>query len=199
MRTDGGPKTCVEKAANTVEIANPLTIHATMYALGDKYQVAGLCALAKMKFEACLSEHAQSEDFITAVQIAYSSTPDTNRGLRDAVVNAFRTEFKTDIKQMPGAEAKLDCIDELSFLLIKSWPAKIEPEKPAPMSTTAGVFGGRAASPAARVSQPAPTGTSSIFALPVAQPASGSSRPLFGGSQPPAATTTLSLFGNPRP
>jgi hypothetical protein len=187
MRTDGGPKTCVEKAANTVEIANPLTIHATMYALGDKYQVAGLCALAKMKFEACLSEHVQSEDFITAVQIAYSSTPDTNRGLRDAVVNAFRTEFKTDIKQMPGAEAKLDCIDELSFLLIKSWPAKIEPEKPVPMSTTAGV------------SQPAPTGTSSIFALPVAQPASGSSRPLFGGSQPPAATTTLSLFGNPRP
>jgi hypothetical protein len=117
----------VEKAPNTVEVENPLTIHATMYALGDKYQVDGLSQLAKEKFESCLHHHAHSEDFITAVQLAYSSTPDTNRGLRDVVLSAFRTQFNIDITKMPGAEDKLDTIDELSFLLIKAWPVKTEP------------------------------------------------------------------------
>jgi hypothetical protein len=123
----------VEKAPNTVEVENPLTIHATMYALGDKYQVDGLSQLAREKFESCLHHHAHSEDFITAVQLAYSSTPDTNRGLRDVVLSAFRTQFNIDITKMPGAEAKLDTIDELSFLLIKAWPVKTEPPMvPAP-------------------------------------------------------------------
>jgi len=100
MNVNAGPKpyVVVEKADDAIEVANPLTIHAKMYALGDKYQVEGLCDLAKRKFETCLSEHAHSEDFIEAVQIAYSTTPDSNRGLRDAVISAFRTEFKTDIK-----------------------------------------------------------------------------------------------------
>jgi hypothetical protein len=117
----------VEKAPNTVEVDNPLTIHATMYALGDKYQVDGLSQLAREKFESCLHHHAHSEDFVTAVQLVYSSTPDTNRGLRDVVLSAFRTQFNVDITKMPGAEDKLDTIDELSFLLIKSWPLKSEP------------------------------------------------------------------------
>jgi hypothetical protein len=124
----------VEKAANTVEVANPLTIHATMYALGDKYQVDGLCQLAKEKFESCLHHHAHTEDFVSAVQLAYSSTPDTNRGLRDVVLNAFRTQFKVDVKGIPGAEEKLDSIDELSFALIKSWPVKTEPVKSEPVA-----------------------------------------------------------------
>jgi hypothetical protein len=134
-----------EKTANAVEVANPLTIHASMYALGDKYQVDGLSQLAKEKFESCLHHHAHSEDLITAVQIAYSTTPDSNRGLRDSVMDAFRVHFKTDVASIPGAEAKLDTIDELSFLLIKSWPAKTENKKPAAplFSSTIGsnVFG----------------------------------------------------------
>jgi len=162
--------TVVQIQPNMVEVVNPLTIHATMYALGDKYQVEGLGELAKVKFESCLAEHAQSEDFVNAVQIAYSSTPDSNRGLRDAVVKAFRTVFRTDIKQIPGAEAKLDCIDELSLLLIKSWPIKIESDKPAQTNFASGSFFGGAqpvANPSARGSQ-APHG--SLFAQ--AQPAS---------------------------
>ena len=119
----------VEKLANGLEVLNPLTIHATMYALADKYQVDGLGKLAKDKFEACLHHHSNSEDFVAAVQIAYGSTPETNRGLRDAVVKAFSMYFKVNISEIPGAEAKLETIDELSFLLIKSWPLKTKPQK----------------------------------------------------------------------
>jgi hypothetical protein len=118
-----------EKTYYAMQVAEPLAIHASMYALGDKYQVEGLSQLAKEKFESCLHHHVHSEDFISAVQIAYSTTPDSNRGLRDSVMDAFRIHFKTDVASIPGAEAKLDSIDELSFLLIKSWPTKVEPPK----------------------------------------------------------------------
>jgi hypothetical protein len=110
-----------------VQIANPLTIHATMYALADKYQVLGLSQTAKVKFEQTLNQHVDSEDFIAAVQLAYSTTPETDRGLRDAVVQAFLVYYKVDITELPGMESKLDTIDELSFLLLKSWPRKTEP------------------------------------------------------------------------
>ena len=124
----------VVKPANGVQVANPLTIHATMYALADKYQVEGLAPLAKEKFESCLHHHANSEDFVAAVQLAYGGTPESNRGLRDIVVKAFLTHFKVDIRGIPGFEAKMETIDDLAFLLIKAWPLKTE----APASTETG-------------------------------------------------------------
>lgn len=168
----------VEKAQSVIEVVNPLTIHATMYALADKYQVDGLGRLAKEKFESCLHHHANSDDFVNAVQIAYSSTPDSNRGLRDAVVKAFLKHFKIDLKDIPGIETKLESIDELSFLLIKSWPAKTEPPKPAESVArhpSGGLFGG------------------------------GSSASAFGRSPQPSTTTlfggasSASGFGRPQP
>jgi hypothetical protein len=109
-----------------------------MHALADKYHVNGLGEVAKAKFEVCLRHHVNSQDFVTAVQLAYSSTPESNRGLRDAVVNAFLVHFQVKITEVPGLEAKLDTIDELSFLLMKSWPHKTEKSKP--------IFGSAAAS-----------------------------------------------------
>ncbi|KAF1915882.1 hypothetical protein BDU57DRAFT_556238 [Ampelomyces quisqualis] len=149
-----------QKGASLIEVANPLTIHATMYALGDKYQVEGLCYVATQKFESCLPHHAYSEDFVSAVQIAYSSTPDSNRGLRDSVLAAFHTHFQTDISQIPGAEAKLNSIDELSFLLITSWPVKVQQAKAVETSGAVSKFAVGDAQAATRIppetSDPAP-------------------------------------------
>lgn len=113
-----------DKPACSVEVANPLTIHAKMYALADKYQVKGLGPLTRAKFEACFRHHVYTEDFPAAVQIAYSTTPESNRDLRDTVLRAFLVHFKVNLASIPGIEAKLDCIDDLSFLLIKAWPTK---------------------------------------------------------------------------
>jgi len=114
---------------DSVQVEEPLTIHATMYALADKYQVAGLGDLARDKFEKTLYHHSNSEDFVNAVEIAYTSTPESNRGLRLAVLRAFRICFQVDVTEIPGFEAKLETIDQLSFLLIKSWPTKTEPAR----------------------------------------------------------------------
>ncbi|KAH8724450.1 hypothetical protein GQ44DRAFT_740330 [Phaeosphaeriaceae sp. PMI808] len=121
-----GDTKVIPRFNDTAEVANPLTIHTTMYALGDKYGVQGLCDLAKEKFESCLDLHVHSEDFTTAIQLAYSTTPDSNRGLRDVIVEAFRRYFNLRLAEMPGVEAKLDSLDKLSMLLIKSWPVKTE-------------------------------------------------------------------------
>jgi hypothetical protein len=153
-----------EKPRNTIEVNEPLTIHATMYALADKYHVNGLAEVAKAKFEACVRHHVDSEDFVNAVQLAYSSTPESNRGLRDAVVNAFLVHFQVKITDVPGLEAKLDTIDELSFLLMKSWPHKTEKSKPfsgfaaASVKPTSNLFGAPA------TLAPPSSGTGSLFA-----------------------------------
>lgn len=190
-----------EKTAYAMEVAEPLTIHASMYALGDKYQVEGLSQLAKEKFESCLHHHAHSVDFISAVQIAYSTTPDSNRELRDTVMDAFRKHFMTDVASIPGAEAKLDSIDELSFLLIKSWPSKVAPTKMEgkPSASTIATTGFVSLPPAPPglfgLRPPLPPDTS-------ASPQPATTAGLFGARQPPVPTssaqTYTTLFGTRR-
>jgi hypothetical protein len=54
-------------ADNAFQVVNPLTIHATVYGLGDQNEVNGLCELAKERIESCLNHHANSDDFVSAV------------------------------------------------------------------------------------------------------------------------------------
>jgi hypothetical protein len=125
----------VDEASRQIQISTPLSIHADMYALGDKYQVAGLQYLAASKFKACLAHHRNSPDFITALQTVYTSTPDSNRMLRDVVVQGFKDHFGIDITKDPAIEAKLDTIDELSLALLSSWPKNVDPPKVVKAST----------------------------------------------------------------
>ncbi|KAI0584083.1 Kelch repeat and BTB domain-containing protein 1 [Pyrenophora tritici-repentis] len=165
-----------ETICKGIQVKEPLTIHATMYALADKYQVAGLGGVAKAKFEETLHHHSNSVDFINAVQIAYSSTPDSNRGLRDTVVRAFRVHFQVNVAEIPGLEAKLETIDKLSFLLIKSWPKKTEPAQ----SGYAGLFGSSASS-----ERKSATPVPSLFGTMPRPPVTGglaASAPLFTAS-----------------
>ncbi|KKZ63843.1 hypothetical protein EMCG_01850 [[Emmonsia] crescens] len=63
-----------------------LTIHAKVYCLGEKYLINSLKALALQKFKATAREHWDVNDFLEAAKQAYTSTIETDRGLRDAVI-----------------------------------------------------------------------------------------------------------------
>lgn len=104
-----------------LQVTNSLVIHASMYALADKYGVHKLVLEAQMKFGDTLRDHWASEDFVDAVAIAYRSTPDTNRGLRDEVVKAFKTYLDFDVADVPGIEEKLHEFDNLTFTVLKQW------------------------------------------------------------------------------
>lgn len=80
-----------------------LVTHAKVYAIAEKYGIRALKALAKKKFAAQTAYHWDSPEFPLAMQEAYESTIDTDRGLRDIVINMFRAY--PEIAQRKDVEA----------------------------------------------------------------------------------------------
>jgi len=68
-----------------------LITHAKVYAIAEKYGITGLKALARTKFASQLTVHRDSSELPEALQEVYESTVDTDRGLRDVVIQTFRT------------------------------------------------------------------------------------------------------------
>ncbi|KAF4443092.1 hypothetical protein FACUT_1646 [Fusarium acutatum] len=71
--------------------AENLHLHAKVYAIGEKYGIQSLKTLALRKFESEAQFHLHSDDFLQAMREAYSSTIETDRPLRDAVVAILRS------------------------------------------------------------------------------------------------------------
>jgi len=63
-----------------------MVFHAQVYCLADRYMMAALKQLAKDKFEAAVKTGWSMDDFLLAVDVVYSSSPEGDRGLRDLVV-----------------------------------------------------------------------------------------------------------------
>ncbi|KAH7200937.1 hypothetical protein BKA60DRAFT_500127 [Fusarium oxysporum] len=68
-----------------------LHLHAKFYALGEKYGIQPLKAPALRKFESEAQFHLHSDDFLQGIREAYTSTVETDRPLRDAVVAILRS------------------------------------------------------------------------------------------------------------
>jgi len=68
-----------------------LLTHARVYTLADKYGIPGLKSLAKHKFERQMACYYDSPEFADAVEEVYTTTIDTDRGLRNVVLQAFRS------------------------------------------------------------------------------------------------------------
>lgn len=66
-----------------------IILHAKVYALAEKYVVEGLKALSLAKFETACDAHNSPGDFFSATEFVYTSTIETDRGMRDAAVKAF--------------------------------------------------------------------------------------------------------------
>lgn len=87
-----------------------LVFHAKMYAIAEKYGVSGLKTLALQRFESLVAETWNSFDFLDAIREIYSSTIDTDRGLRNVVIHIFRShpelaldlETQAVVKEVPG-------------------------------------------------------------------------------------------------
>ncbi|KAF4497647.1 hypothetical protein FAGAP_6179 [Fusarium agapanthi] len=69
-----------------------------LYALGEKYGIEPLKALALSNFESETQNTVQRDDFLAAIREAYTSTIETDRPLRDAVV-AFLRRHKYLLKR----------------------------------------------------------------------------------------------------
>jgi hypothetical protein len=67
-----------------------LITHAKVYAVAEKYGIRGLKALSRKKFSSQMSHHWISAEFPLAIQDVYDTTVDSDRGLRDIVIQTFR-------------------------------------------------------------------------------------------------------------
>ena len=67
-----------------------MVLHTRVYALAEKYDIPSLKYLAKSKFEMAMACFYDSPDFALAIEEVYCSTIDSDRGLRDIVLEAFK-------------------------------------------------------------------------------------------------------------
>jgi speckle-type POZ protein len=65
---------------------SPMIYDAQVYQIADKYDIQALKTHAKDRFSAALTASWAMDDFPLAVSLVYSSTPCTDRGLRDLTV-----------------------------------------------------------------------------------------------------------------
>lgn len=72
-----------------------LVINAQVYAIAEKNDVRSLKALAKEKFLAKVERGWKEEGFSLAIKEVYTSTPDTDRGLRDSICGVARVNVST--------------------------------------------------------------------------------------------------------
>ncbi|KAL9065532.1 MAG: hypothetical protein Q9161_008184 [Pseudevernia consocians] len=67
--------------------AHHAVLHADMFAVADKYDIAALGDVAKGKFEKALSRTAIANGhYLEVINHVYSTTPESNRGLRNVIV-----------------------------------------------------------------------------------------------------------------
>ncbi|KAL8734282.1 MAG: hypothetical protein Q9181_003249 [Wetmoreana brouardii] len=58
-----------------------------VYALAEKYDIQTLKILSQAKFRSCSQEEWNDDDILTVLQLIYETTPGTDRGLRDIILN----------------------------------------------------------------------------------------------------------------
>lgn len=78
-----------QEAEEDTEQESHLVLHAQVYALGEKYDIPCLKQLAKQKFEMAAACYYDAAELAEAIELVYQSTVDTDRGLRDVVVQLF--------------------------------------------------------------------------------------------------------------
>jgi len=76
---------------DSTEAESHLVLHTRVYALAEKYDIPSLKQLARRKFEVAMACYYDSPEFADAIEEVYCSTVDTDRGLRDVVLQAFRS------------------------------------------------------------------------------------------------------------
>ena len=118
--SSGSDEDCDDESDDEYETDDAhLLLHTRVYALAEKYDIPALKSLARRKFEMAMACFYDSPEFADAVEEVYYSTIDTDRGLRDIVLQAFRSH-----PQLASTQDVFAVIKETPALAFELW--KIE-------------------------------------------------------------------------
>lgn len=84
--------------------------------MAEKYDIPALKMLAKSKFETSMACFYDSPEFADAIDEVYRSTIDTDRGLRDVCLQAFRSH-----PQLASTQDVYNVIKETPSLAFELW------------------------------------------------------------------------------
>jgi len=90
-----------------------LVVHAKVYAIAEQYGIQRLKSLAKKKFAAQVAYHRNSDEFAESLREVYETTIETDRGLRDIVIQTFR--------QFPELAQRKDVADAVKETTGLAW------------------------------------------------------------------------------
>jgi hypothetical protein len=112
---DGSDEEMGEDLDEESDTETHLVLHTKVYALAEKYDIPSLKQLAKRKFEMEMACYFDSPDFAEAIEEVYCSTIDSDRGLRDVVLEALKNhpqlantgDVYTVIERTPSLKCEL--------------------------------------------------------------------------------------------
>ncbi|KAK5093979.1 hypothetical protein LTS08_008763 [Lithohypha guttulata] len=94
-----------------------LVVNTLMYALADKYEIDDLKALAKQKFEEAVVQDWDSQAFAYAAELVFSTTPNSDRGLRTVVTKTINTH--RELVNYEEVQRLLDSGNGMAWALIQ--------------------------------------------------------------------------------
>ena len=86
-------------SGNDLERTSPMLFNVEVYSIAEKYGVSSLKLRAKEKFERAVKTCWDMDDLAHTITYIYSSTPPTDRGLRDAVVEVVYEHISALLKK----------------------------------------------------------------------------------------------------
>ena len=84
-----------DSSGNDLERMSPMLFDVEVYSLAEKYDVSPLKLLTQDKFRKAVETCWDMDDFAQTVVAVYSSTPSTDRGLRDTIAEVTRDHIAT--------------------------------------------------------------------------------------------------------
>ncbi|KAF2163363.1 hypothetical protein M409DRAFT_68620 [Zasmidium cellare ATCC 36951] len=102
-----------------------LVLHARMYAAASTYSIGGLKALALDKFKIQLTRHWDSVELAEAIHIVYTSTPSSDKDMRETVADTL--DWHSRLLDKPEIEFAVMEINGLAYSLLKR-SRRAEPE-----------------------------------------------------------------------
>jgi hypothetical protein len=109
--------------------ASQLLLHAKMYEVADKYDMSGLKGLAAEKFARACRKYYKNEEFAVAAEHALTTTPDSDSGLREILLETMASH--PELFDDAEVEALLGRHTDFAFGLLKRQAAEIARRKAA--------------------------------------------------------------------
>ncbi|KAI0425897.1 BTB/POZ protein [Xylaria sp. FL1042] len=94
-----------------------IVLHAKVYSLAEKYFINGLKKLALEKFKVAVKGKLVLDDFLEAAQEVYTSTPDSDRVLRNIVLKTLHANSRSWLKE-EGVQDLLRQLHTLTYDLL---------------------------------------------------------------------------------